>query len=104
MAQGTGFMQGCSFSVKGEDIYQRLLGSNHIPDEAAPTDVILEISTHFHFKPVKEMWLGNWDLSPGGAKTRRFSAEVAASADNSQVTFSSSHCPVPLGLRQVTGK
>ena len=51
VAQDTGFTQG--FSMVGEDIYQRLLRSNHVSDESAPTDVILEISTHFYLKPVK---------------------------------------------------
>lgn len=79
LAQDTGFLQDRSVSMGGEDIYQRLLGSNHVSDETAPTDVILEISTHFYLKPIKQMWLGGWALSPHVAKTRRLSAEAAAS-------------------------
>lgn len=79
LAQDTGFLQGRSVSMGGEDIYQRLLRSNHVSDETAPTDVILEISTHFYLKPIKQMRLGGWALSPHVAKTRGFSAEAAAS-------------------------
>lgn len=40
-------------SVAQEGIYQGLLRSDHVSDESASTDVILEISTNFYLKPAK---------------------------------------------------
>ena len=40
------------FSAAGEGTYQCLLRPNHVPDESASTDVILEIGTNFYLKPV----------------------------------------------------
>lgn len=40
--------------LSGREVtYQRLLRADHVSDESASTDVILEISTNFYLKPIK---------------------------------------------------